>query len=131
MAGLILSQFRTNFPEFVSVQDSIINGILDVINYGYNLISNNVTDTGILNIYYYLVAHFVSVSTNSESEIGPPGGSYMPESSTTSKVSDSFAKIDGLTADMSFMLSTRYGQVFYFLSKQLYIQRTYLSLGTC
>lgn len=129
MAGLILSQFRTNFPEFNAVADSICQALIDVVNNGFNLISDNVTDTAILNIYYYLVAHFVAVSTTTTGTIAPAAGSYMPESSTVGAVSASFAKINDLSADQSFMLSTRYGQVYWFLAKQQYIKSNYLSFS--
>lgn len=127
-AGLNSTDFLNLFPEFSTVSINLINTYINMINFGFMLVTNNVTDTNILTIYYFLVAHYVSISTQpTTGTLSGPAGSYMPESESTGAVSASFAKIEKLSADESFMLSTRYGQVYWTSAKQQYIQNFYLN----
>lgn len=126
--GLDLADFQTMFPEFSAVSTSLIDTFINLINNGYNFTTNDVTDTTILNIYYQLLAHFVSTSTQPVTgNIAGPSGSYMPDSTTASHVSISFMQIQNLSLDQSFMNSTRYGQVFWMMTKQQYVQNFYLN----
>lgn len=130
--GLDLTDFQTMFPEFSAVSTSLIDTFINLINNGYNFTTNNVTDTTILNIYYWLLAHFVSTSTQPVTgNISGPSGSYMPDSTTASHVSISFMQIQNLSLDQSFMNSTRYGQVFWMMTKQQYVQNFYLNQWFC
>ena len=126
MAGLVLASFKSLFPEFVNVSDANIQTIIDTINCGYNLISLNVTDTCTLNIYYWLAAHLAFLGYNlsdGSAKAASPSGALT--ASATSRTSVSFANPTNMTADQSFINSTRYGQMFYWLCKQRYIQNTY------
>ncbi len=126
--GLDITDFNTMFPEFASVSSALVTTFLNLINNGYGFILQNVTDTTILNIYYWLCAHLVATATQvNTGAIGGPSGSYMPESMKTGLVEASFAKIQNLSADQAFMLSTRYGQVFWTFTKQQYVQNFYLN----
>ena len=130
MPGLQLAQFRTLFPEFSAVSDALVQTFLDLINNGYNFINNSVTNTTILNIYYWLSAHFVATATIPVTgAIAGAAGSYLPSSTTASKLSVSFQAVQGLSMDQVFMNSTRYGEVFWTMAKQQYIQNFYLSGG--
>lgn len=126
MAGVILSTFRNLFPEFVKVSDANIQNILDTINCGYNLITLNITDSCTLNIYYWLVSHLAFLGYNladGSTKAASPSGALT--ASATSRTSVSFANPTDMTADQSFINSTRYGQMFYWLCKQRYIHNTY------
>jgi hypothetical protein len=128
MPGLNLTDFQTMFPEFNLVSTSLITTFINLINNGYGFITSNETSTTVLDIYYWLVAHFVSTSTQqSTGNINGPAASWMLEATTTAQVSASFAKIQNLSIDQSFMNSTRYGQVFWMMTKQQYVQNFYLN----
>lgn len=127
-AGLQLSTFQTMFPEFSTVATSLIQTFLDLINNGYQFIVDDIEDLVVLNIYYFLAAHFVASSTNQITGTSAgPSGSFMPTASSAGLVSLSFQQIENYSADQAFMLSTRYGQTFYFFAKQQYIQNFYLN----
>lgn len=129
--GLQLSTFQTMFPEFSTVSPALIQTFLDLVNNGYQFVQENITDTVVLNIFYFLVAHFVAVSTNQiVGTVAGPSGSFMPTASSAGLVSLSFQQVENYSADQAFMLSTRYGQTFYYFQKQQYIQNFYLS-GYC
>ncbi len=130
--GLTLANFQTMFPEFGNVSVDLINTFINLINNGYQFTQQNVTDATTLNIYYWLLAHLVATATQQiTGATGGPAGSYMPLSSTAGLVSMSFEQIPNLSADQAFMLSTRYGQVFWTFTKQQYIQNFYLTGGWC
>ncbi len=130
-AGLQLTTFQAMFPEFATVSTASIQIYLDLINNGYQFITQNIEDTTVLNIFYFLAAHFVAVSTNQGiGTTAGPSGSFMPIASTAGLVSLNFQQIENYSADQSFMLSTRYGQTFYYFQKQQYLQNFYLS-GYC
>lgn len=130
--GLNLTDFRTTFPEFSAVSDALINTFLALINNGYQFITNNVTSATTLNVYYWLVAHFVATATIPVTgAIAGAAGSYLPSSTTASKLSVSFQAVQGLSMDQVYMNSTRYGEVFWTMSKQLYVQNFYLNQWSC
>lgn len=126
--GLTLAGFQAMFLEFSNVSTSLIQTFINLINNGYNFINQNVTDSTTLNIYYFLAAHLVAVSTQPITGVtNGPSGSYMPLSDSAGLVSLSFQAIEGLSADQAFMLSTRYGQTFWTFAKQQYVQNFYLN----
>jgi hypothetical protein len=126
--GLNSTDFNTMFPEFVSVSSSLITTFINLINNGYLFTVQNVTDPTILNIYYWYVAHLVAVSTQTiTGTLAGPSGSYLPNSETAGLVATSFQEVKDISADQSFMLSTRYGQVFWVFTKQQYVQNFYLN----
>lgn len=126
MAGLTLVGFNAIFPEFSAVSSSLVQLFIDMLNSGYVL--TNETDQNVLNIYYWLLAHLVAVSTQQiTGGTAGPSGSYMPLGSTAGLVSLTFEAINGLSADQAFLLSTRYGQTFWYFTKQRYIQKFYLN----
>ena len=128
MPGLNLTDFQTMFPEFNLVSSSLITTFINLINNGYGFITSNETSATVLDIYYWLLAHLVSASTQqSTGNINGPAASWMLEATTTAQVSASFAKIQNLSIDQSFMNSTRYGQVFWMMTKQQYVQNFYLN----
>lgn len=126
MAGVILASFRTQFPEFKNVSDANIQTILDTINCGFQLITLNITDACTLNIYYWLTAHLAYLGYDlSTGESKPASPSNALQASSTSRTSVTFANIEPMTADQSYINSTRYGQMFYWLCRQRYIHNTY------
>lgn len=128
MAGLTLAQFNIDFPEFSTVSPTLVQLFLDMVNCGYQL--TTVTNTCTLNIYYWLIAHLVATATQQVTgATAGASGSYMPVGSTAGLVSLTFQAIEGLSADQAFMLSTRYGQVFWMFSKQQYVMNTYFNVG--
>jgi hypothetical protein len=122
---LLLATFRSTFAEFASVPDATVNTFIDLINCCYEL--TDVTDSCQLNKYYWLLAHFVAVSSNPQTGgASGPSGSFMPISSSAGLVSLSFQQLPIYTGDMAFMLSTRYGQVYYEFARCNYIKSFYL-----
>ena len=126
MAGVILASFRTMFPEFKNVADANIQTILDLVNCSFQLISLEIADDCTLAIYYWLVAHLAYLGYDlSTGESKPASPSNALQASATSRTSVTFANIDALSADQSYINSTRYGQMFYRLCRQRYIHNTY------
>lgn len=130
--GIDVADFQTMFPEFSSVSSSIITIYVNLINNGYGLVANNVTDSTVLNIYYFLCAHLVQVATNyANGTTSGPSPWYALDATSTSKASFDFVKLQEVTIDQSFMTSTRYGQVYWTFMKQQYIQNYYLNQPVC
>jgi hypothetical protein len=118
------------FPEFSLVSSALLQTYLDLINNGYGFINDNVSDSTTLNIYYFLCAHLVSISTQPFTGIiNGPTGADRRIGDSAALVSLTFQQIEGLSIDQSFMNSTRYGQVFWLFSKQQYLNNFYLNVG--
>ena len=127
--GLDVLVFQFMFPEFNLSCSTIVCTFINLINYGYKFVQQGINSTAILDPYYFLVAHLVATSTNQfTGTVAGPAGSYLPEGQTAGLVSASFQTVQGLSADQSFMLSTRYGQVFWVFTKQQYVQNFYLNV---
>jgi hypothetical protein len=128
--GLNSTDFNAMFPEFSTVSSALITTFINLVNNGYQFTQDAVTDPVILNIYYWLVAHLVATSTKKYTgNIAGPSGSYLPAADSAGLVSISYQQVQGLSADQSFMLSTRYGEVFWTFTKQQYVINFYLSPG--
>ena len=126
--GLDYADFLAMFPEFTNVPEALVTTFINLINNGYGFTQQNVTDPVILGIYYWLLAHFVASSTLPVTgSTSGPAGSYLPSATAAGLVSASFQTVANLSADQSFMLSTRYGQVFWTMSKQQYVQNYYFN----
>jgi|ERR1700679_2406929 len=126
--ALDYTDFLTTFPEFSNVTETSVQLFIDIINNGFNL--SGQTNTSVLNAYYFLVAHFVSTSYDLDTGlVRTLSPSYTLTSSGTDRQSASFAQMQTMSSDMSFITSTRYGQVYFTLSKQFYLFNNYFSFN--
>lgn len=127
MSALVDTTFYAMFPEFASAPMYLVNQYIDLINNFYNL--SDVSDSWVLNNYYYLLAHFVATSTmvSDKSQIAYPATSQTKSGENAGSLSADYASayIANMTADQSFLTSTRYGQMFFFFQKKQYLNTVY------
>ena len=133
LPGLQLATFLTMFPEFVNANTAnpvLIPNYILLVNNGYGFSRTSESDTSILMPYYYLIAHFTSVSTMPQNGmLAGPSASDRTIGDHSDLVSLTFQAIEKLSLDQSFMTSSRYGQIFWMFTKQSYIQNMYLQGG--
>lgn len=125
--GLNSVTFFTMFPQFATAPVYLVDMYVSLINNGYGFITNGVTDLAVLNIYYMLLAHFVASTTmpTDPSQINYAAPLYTKTAENSGQAGASYVNIPMLTADISMMNSTWYGQQFYSFARQNYIQNTY------
>lgn len=96
------SSFKIRFPEFASIDDAIIQMLLDE---AYLFIGENkYQDTMVL----YWTAHNLVIQQNQES--GNSGASSTVASESVGNVSTSYAMPTIDNSDIAFYMSTSYGQ---------------------
>lgn len=127
MGGLNSTTFYAMFPEFSAAPLYLVQQYIDLINGYYRL--TDVEDSLVLLNYNYLLAHFVALSTmpGDRSQVSGPSAVNTKSSETAGSLSASYVSgnIANMTADQSFLTSTRYGQVFYNFKKVVYLETVY------